>query len=242
MALPLAERSSSPAATARMAAAARGLLSIADRARCIRAAMAGESPSLSGNIFRINPPPCGLLPGRRRPKDQGCFLREAACRQKHFSLTCVNWSRILRAHPSRRRAVDRRRAGLTTATPAPTAAPAPISSKKAAIIRRAGGIRPRTQRLGRAGVVVVDQSPTSSSDRTTCAACPTPISPRARRSRPSCSGRPPRRWVSSRRPRPDRYFGIINMYPGKVYLVGGGVPPGRPSPGRSASLIAARRG
>lgn len=26
--------------------------------------------------------------------------------------------------------------------------------------------------------------------------------------------------------RPDRYFGIINMYPGKVYLVGGGVPLG----------------
>ncbi len=24
--------------------------------------------------------------------------------------------------------------------------------------------------------------------------------------------------------RPDRYFGIINMYPGEVYLVGGGVP------------------
>ncbi len=24
--------------------------------------------------------------------------------------------------------------------------------------------------------------------------------------------------------RPDRYFGIMNMYPGKVYLVGGGVP------------------
>jgi glc operon protein GlcG len=24
--------------------------------------------------------------------------------------------------------------------------------------------------------------------------------------------------------RPDRFFGIINMYPGKVYLVGGGVP------------------
>ena len=24
--------------------------------------------------------------------------------------------------------------------------------------------------------------------------------------------------------RPDRYFGILNMYPGKVYLVGGGVP------------------
>jgi uncharacterized protein GlcG (DUF336 family) len=24
--------------------------------------------------------------------------------------------------------------------------------------------------------------------------------------------------------RPDRYFGIINMYPGKIYLVGGGVP------------------
>jgi uncharacterized protein GlcG (DUF336 family) len=26
------------------------------------------------------------------------------------------------------------------------------------------------------------------------------------------------------KPRPDRYFGIINMYPGKIYLVGGGVP------------------
>jgi glc operon protein GlcG len=26
--------------------------------------------------------------------------------------------------------------------------------------------------------------------------------------------------------RPDRYFGILNMYPGKVYLVGGGVPLG----------------
>jgi uncharacterized protein GlcG (DUF336 family) len=26
--------------------------------------------------------------------------------------------------------------------------------------------------------------------------------------------------------RPDRYFGIMNMYPGKVYLVGGGVPLG----------------
>ena len=26
--------------------------------------------------------------------------------------------------------------------------------------------------------------------------------------------------------RPDRYFGIINMYPGKIYLVGGGVPLG----------------
>src|SRR5215813_9390097 len=26
------------------------------------------------------------------------------------------------------------------------------------------------------------------------------------------------------RGRPDRYFGIMNMYPGKVYLVGGGVP------------------
>jgi glc operon protein GlcG len=24
--------------------------------------------------------------------------------------------------------------------------------------------------------------------------------------------------------RPDRYFGIMNMYPGRVYLVGGGVP------------------
>jgi uncharacterized protein GlcG (DUF336 family) len=24
--------------------------------------------------------------------------------------------------------------------------------------------------------------------------------------------------------RPDRYFGIVNMYPGKIYLVGGGVP------------------
>jgi uncharacterized protein GlcG (DUF336 family) len=24
--------------------------------------------------------------------------------------------------------------------------------------------------------------------------------------------------------RPDRYFGILNMYPGKIYLVGGGVP------------------
>jgi uncharacterized protein GlcG (DUF336 family) len=24
--------------------------------------------------------------------------------------------------------------------------------------------------------------------------------------------------------RPDRYFGIMSMYPGKVYLVGGGVP------------------
>jgi uncharacterized protein GlcG (DUF336 family) len=24
--------------------------------------------------------------------------------------------------------------------------------------------------------------------------------------------------------RPDRFFGIMNMYPGKVYLVGGGVP------------------
>jgi uncharacterized protein GlcG (DUF336 family) len=26
------------------------------------------------------------------------------------------------------------------------------------------------------------------------------------------------------RTRPDRYFGIMNLYPGKVYLVGGGVP------------------
>ena len=24
--------------------------------------------------------------------------------------------------------------------------------------------------------------------------------------------------------RPDRYFGIMNMYPGEVYLVGGGIP------------------
>jgi uncharacterized protein GlcG (DUF336 family) len=24
--------------------------------------------------------------------------------------------------------------------------------------------------------------------------------------------------------RPDRYFGIMNMYPGKIYLVGGGLP------------------
>jgi uncharacterized protein GlcG (DUF336 family) len=24
--------------------------------------------------------------------------------------------------------------------------------------------------------------------------------------------------------RPDRYFGIMNLYPGKVYLAGGGVP------------------
>jgi uncharacterized protein GlcG (DUF336 family) len=24
--------------------------------------------------------------------------------------------------------------------------------------------------------------------------------------------------------RPDRYFGIMNMYPGKIYLVGGGAP------------------
>jgi len=26
------------------------------------------------------------------------------------------------------------------------------------------------------------------------------------------------------RTRPDRYFGIVNMYPGKIYLVGGGLP------------------
>ncbi len=38
----------------------------------------------------------------------------------------------------------------------------------------------------------------------------------------SCRTRP--RCALCDKTRPDRYFGIINMYPGKIYLVGGGVP------------------
>jgi uncharacterized protein GlcG (DUF336 family) len=37
-------------------------------------------------------------------------------------------------------------------------------------------------------------------------------------------GRPTKELGEFEATRPDRYFGIINMYPGKVYLVGGGLP------------------
>ena len=36
-------------------------------------------------------------------------------------------------------------------------------------------------------------------------------------------GRPTQELGEFEATRPDRYFGIINMYPGKVYLVGGGL-------------------
>ncbi len=37
-------------------------------------------------------------------------------------------------------------------------------------------------------------------------------------------GRPTQELGEFEATRPDRYFGIINMHPGKVYLVGGGLP------------------
>ncbi|MBI2540853.1 MAG: heme-binding protein [Deltaproteobacteria bacterium] len=52
------------------------------------------------------------------------------------------------------------------------------------------------------------------------------IAPRPRRNSPRAA--PTATSASSAaqlaKSRPDRYFGIMNMYPGEVYLVGGGIP------------------
>jgi glc operon protein GlcG len=143
---------------------------------------------------------------------------------KHFSLTRAQpvpiLALVLLAAAGRPAAAQ----APTTATPAPTAAPALISLEEARAIILAAEEFARGRNACMA-VVVVDQSANVVSSDRMDACSPSNTHLAEGKAFASVMFRQtteaPGELAKSR---PDRYFGIINMYPGKVYLVGGGVP------------------
>jgi uncharacterized protein GlcG (DUF336 family) len=112
----------------------------------------------------------------------------------------------------------------TTATPAPTAAPALMSLAEARAIVQAAEDFARGRNACMA-VVVVDQSANVVSSDRMDACSPSNTHLAEGKAFASVMFRQTTEMLGElAKSRPDRYFGIINMYPGRVYLVGGGVP------------------
>jgi uncharacterized protein GlcG (DUF336 family) len=110
------------------------------------------------------------------------------------------------------------------ATPAPTAAPALISLADARAIIQAAEDFARGRNACMA-VVVVDQSANVVSSDRMDACSPSNTHLAEGKAFASVMFRQTTEVLGElAKSRPDRYFGIMNMYPGKVYLVGGGVP------------------
>jgi uncharacterized protein GlcG (DUF336 family) len=143
---------------------------------------------------------------------------------KHSSLTCAQavaiLALVLLAAAGRPAAAQ----APTTATPAPTAAPALMSLAEARAIVQAAEDFARGRNACMA-VVVVDQSANVVSSDRMDACSPSNTHLAEGKAFASVMFRQTTEMLGElAKSRPDRYFGIINMYPGRVYLVGGGVP------------------
>ena len=109
-------------------------------------------------------------------------------------------------------------------TPAPTAAPALISLAEARAIIQAAEDVARGRNACMA-VVVLDQSANIVSSDRMDACSPSNVHLAEGKAFASVMFRQTTEVLGElAKSRPDRYFGIMNMYPGRVYLVGGGVP------------------
>jgi uncharacterized protein GlcG (DUF336 family) len=106
----------------------------------------------------------------------------------------------------------------------PTYPPALISLAEARVIIEAAVSYAREQNL-RMAVVVVDQSGNVvSSDRMDSISFGNTPLAEGKAFASAVFRQTTESLADLAKTRPDRYFGIMNMYPGKVYLVGGGVP------------------
>jgi glc operon protein GlcG len=115
-------------------------------------------------------------------------------------------------------------AAQAPAAPAPTAAPALISLAEARAIILAAEDFARGRNACMA-VVVVDQSANVVSSDRMDACSPSNVHLAEGKAFASVMFRQTTEVLGElAKSRPDRYFGIMNMYPGRVYLVGGGVP------------------
>jgi glc operon protein GlcG len=106
----------------------------------------------------------------------------------------------------------------------PQSASSLISLANARIIIEASVAYARERKL-RMAVVVIDQSAhIVSSDRMDGASFHLNTFAEGKAFAALILRQPTERASTLAKDRPDRYFGILGMYPGKVYLVGGGVP------------------
>jgi len=120
-------------------------------------------------------------------------------------------------------------AGGTGSAQAPTAArpdyPPPLISLAEARAIIDGAIAYSREANLRMAVVVVDQSGTVvSADRMDGAALQNIRFAEGKAFASALYRQTTEEMGALYKTRPDRYFGIMNMYPGKIYLVGGGVP------------------
>ena len=121
-------------------------------------------------------------------------------------------------------ATGRPAAAQAPAAPAPTAAPALISLAEARAIIQAAEDFARGRNACMA-VVIVDQSANVVSSDRMDACSPSNVHLAEGKAFASVMFRQTTEVLGElAKSRPDRYFGIMNMYPGRVYLVGGGVP------------------
>jgi uncharacterized protein GlcG (DUF336 family) len=121
-------------------------------------------------------------------------------------------------------ATGRPAAAQAPATPAPTASPALISLAEARAIIQAAEDVARGRNACMA-VVVLDQSANIVSSDRMDACSPSNVHLAEGKAFASVMFRQTTEVLGElAKSRPDRYFGIMNMYPGRVYLVGGGVP------------------
>ena len=115
-------------------------------------------------------------------------------------------------------------AGFAQPAAAPAAAPPLITLAEARIIVE-GALTYARERNMLMAVVVVDQAgDVVSSDRMDGVSLSNPHFAEGKAFASAMLRQTTEALGELAKTRPDRYFGIMNMYPGRVYLVGGGVP------------------
>jgi uncharacterized protein GlcG (DUF336 family) len=108
--------------------------------------------------------------------------------------------------------------------PPPPLTPSPITLAEARVIIDGAIAFARDANL-RMSVIVLDQAANSvSSDRMDGAGVQNALFAEGKAYASAIFRQTTQALGEIAKTRPDRYFGIMNMYPGKVYLVGGGVP------------------
>lgn len=106
----------------------------------------------------------------------------------------------------------------------PLYAPALISLADARIVIEEAIDYARTRNLRMAVVVMDHTGNVVSSDRMDGAPFRNLHEAEGKAYAAALYGRPTQELAEFEQIRPERYFGITNMYPGKVYLIGGGLP------------------
>ena len=114
--------------------------------------------------------------------------------------------------------------GLAADAPRPVAPPTALSLQEARVIIDAAVAYAREQKLRMTVVILDDAGQLISADRMEGASFHLERFAKGKAYASLMLRDRTETAAELAKSRPDRYFGIMNMYPGEVYLVGGGVP------------------